>query len=155
MVEIKFNAEEFERQQQAMLARCRNASYAYNLIAAKMEARSLRCFQTESNPDGVKWKPLSDTTIMRRRKGKRQGSDRILQDTSTLRNSIQGSGKGSAKAATISTNIKYAAIHNYGGPAKAWGKKPFQMPRREFMGMSAADIKRYKETLARYIVEGT
>jgi len=36
----------------------------------------------------------------------------------------------------ISNDKKYAAVHNYGGTAKIFGKKSFKMPKRQFMGKS-------------------
>lgn len=36
----------------------------------------------------------------------------------------------------IFTNLVYAAIHNFGLQGKAWGKHPFKMPERKFLGNS-------------------
>jgi phage gpG-like protein len=36
----------------------------------------------------------------------------------------------------ISTDLDYAKIHNDGLMGKAWGKHPFKMPKRQFMGDS-------------------
>lgn len=44
----------------------------------------------------------------------------------------------------ISNDKPYASVHNYGGRAKIYGKKEFQMPQRQFIGKSvvmAANIK--------------
>jgi len=38
----------------------------------------------------------------------------------------------------IATNLVYAAIHNFGLQGLAFGKNPFKMPKREFMGNSKA-----------------
>lgn len=148
MVKVTFDTQAFERQQQEMLGRIRNASYAFNLIAAKMEAETLKRFKTATAPDGSRWQPLAESTVRQRRKG----SSVPLNDTGVLKNSIAGSGKGSAKAATVSTNIGYAAVHNFGGRAGRGGK--VKIPRRQFMWLSQAEIKRYQATLANYIVEG-
>jgi phage gpG-like protein len=36
----------------------------------------------------------------------------------------------------IVSNLPYSAIHNEGLEGKAWGKHPFKMPERKFMGES-------------------
>jgi phage gpG-like protein len=37
----------------------------------------------------------------------------------------------------FSSDLIYAPIHNYGLMGKAWGKHPFKMPQRQFIGKSA------------------
>ena len=41
-----------------------------------------------------------------------------------------------AKGVRVQNTAPYAAVHQYGLPAKVYGKKPFTMPRRPFMGDS-------------------
>lgn len=57
-----------------------------------------------------------------------------LQDTGRLKSSIKKRNK--SKEAEVYTNLEYAAIHNYGGNFKAWGKFDATMPKREFMWIS-------------------
>lgn len=76
-------------------------------------------FQDEMGPD-EKWEELSDATLDRRRKGKKKGrSDRILQDTGKLRNSVIGRGAGHIERAGLTqvefgTNLDYASVHQNG-----------------------------------------
>ena len=49
----------------------------------------------------------------------------------------------------VSNEKPYAHIHNYGGPAKVYGKTPFVMPRRQFMGPAKALTRRLKERITR------
>ncbi len=69
-------------------------------------------------------------------------------ETGELRNAISFR---TEPGKTIITNDKpYAAVHNFGGPAKIFGKKPFVMKQRRFMGYSDAlqlriDEKIYRE----------
>ena len=149
MVEVKMDTTSFDTNVKAMLGRAMNATYAFNLIAAQMEATTIRRFKTTTSPDGARWKPLADSTVARRRKG----SSVPLSDTGTLKNSIAGSGKAGSKQATVSTNIQYAAIHNYGG--KAGRGRKVNIPQRQFMGIAAGEVKRYNAILNRYIVEGS
>ncbi|MCI6278224.1 MAG: phage virion morphogenesis protein [Bacteroidales bacterium] len=43
-----------------------------------------------------------------------------------------------ANGVRVQNTAPYAAVHQYGLPAKVYGKKPFTMPRRPFMGDSQA-----------------
>lgn len=60
--------------------------------------------------------------------GKRKGekkTGKTLQDTGRLRKSITFRVKG--KRVIVGTNVKYAAIHNFGGTIKHPGESPFIM----------------------------
>jgi phage virion morphogenesis protein len=62
--------------------------------------------------DKEKWKPLALSTIMARKKGKKGGGAKILQDTGYLRTSIMPEVSGNE--AIVGTNVWYARIHQYG-----------------------------------------
>ena len=49
----------------------------------------------------------------------------------------------------VSDEKPYGHIHNYGGPTKVYGKTPFVMPRRQFMGPSKALTRQLKERITR------
>jgi phage virion morphogenesis protein len=66
----------------------------------------------EERTDKEKWRPLSPTTIMLRRKGKGKRTPKILQDTGLLRRSIFPGYIGNE--AFVSTNVPYASIHQFG-----------------------------------------
>lgn len=85
-------------------------------------------FKQEIGPKD-KWKRLSPVTIAGRKKGKRKGTIRKLQDTGALKNSIRP--RSTRTTAIVETSIEYAAIHNFGGMA---GKnKKVKIPQRRFM----------------------
>lgn len=75
-------------------------------------------FTRQMGPDGP-WDPLKPSTMARRRKGKKNRSDKILQDSGTLRGSTIGRGKGGSNhiermdaiSITLGTNIEYASFH--------------------------------------------
>jgi len=74
-------------------------------------------FQEEMGPQGP-WEELSDATLERRRKGKKNDSSKILQDTGRLKLSIV-SGPGHIEELAdfsfiFGTNVSYAAVHQYG-----------------------------------------
>lgn len=64
-------------------------------------------------------------------------SDKILTgETRELQNSIDYVKKPGR--VTVFSDKKYAAVHQFGLPAKIFGKKKFQMPARPFIGRSAS-----------------
>ena len=58
-----------------------------------------------------------------------------LVKTGTLRRSIKVR-PATFRRTRIFTNLVYAAIHNFGLQGLAFGKNPFKMPEREFIGNS-------------------
>ena len=57
-----------------------------------------------------------------------------LTKTGALKNSIKTSLRNNE--ATLTSSLPYSAIHNEGLMGKAYGKYPFKMPKRQFMGNS-------------------
>lgn len=64
-----------------------------------------------------------------------RAADKILKDTNELQDATdyKVTGKGEV---TIVNDKPYAAVHNEGGKAYVFGKKAFQMPKRQFIGHS-------------------
>lgn len=60
------------------------------------------------------------------------GETRELANAITYRKTERG--------VRISNDKAYASVHNYGGRAKIYGKKEFQMPQRRFIGRSSVMI---------------
>lgn len=77
-------------------------------------------FERETGPDGQKWKPLKARTAAQRvgrsRNSKRRGTANILVRSGRLKTSL--STRSDAASATVGTNSKYAAIHQFGGVIK-------------------------------------
>lgn len=98
------------------------------------EARRLvvEGFQQSKAPDGESWAPS-------KRKGKMMGVGQILRDKGRLQNSIIP--RPTATGLRVTSNVAYAAIHNYGGSI---GKKAQTMFR--FRG---------RFTSARKYIQGT
>lgn len=84
-----------------------------------------------------KWKPRKRTTY-------RTKSGRIVNDTTRailvkegdLKRSIIRVPNRAAMSVKIQTDLDYAKIHNEGLMGKAFGKHPFKMPKRQFIGDS-------------------
>ena len=85
-----------------------------------------------------KWKPRKRTTYKTK-------SGKVVDDTTRAilvkegdlrRSIIRNPANRAALSIKISTNLDYAKIHNDGLMGKAFGKHPFKMPKRQFMGDS-------------------
>lgn len=85
-------------------------------VAGYLLFSTQRRFETETDPDGNKWKPLKARTAAARRGRRIRGKDHILRDTVRLYNSLTTS--SDATSATLGTNVVYAAIHQFGGPIR-------------------------------------
>ena len=84
-----------------------------------------------------RWKPRKRTTY-------RTKSGKVVDDTTRailvkegdLRRSIIRVPNRAAMSVKIQTDLDYAKIHNEGLMGKAFGKHPFKMPKRQFIGDS-------------------
>lgn len=92
-------------------------------IGEALREASMEAFDTETAPDGRRWKPLSPVTIARRRGGPPY---RILQDTGTLRQSITRQ-VDSPLSVVVGTRVSYGAKHQFGSG---------RVPARPFLGVS-------------------
>lgn len=59
--------------------------------------------------------------------------------------------KSTFKEILFEVKSKYAAIHNYGEEGMAFGKYPFKMPQRKFMGRSETLLKSIKNKIDSYM----
>lgn len=126
-----------------------------NIIAQDMVKEAQLNFRNSQGPNAEKWKPLSTLTISMRRKG----SSKPLVDTGTLRRSIRGIATGTQ--AIVGTNLKYAAIHQFGGtirPKKAKSLKfgnhfrsQVVIPARPYLGINSKMNIRYKNMILDFI----
>lgn len=92
-------------------------------------------FETETAPDGTRWKTLSQTTRDLRSKKYGNAPTTILRASGDLMNSINM--QASDTDVRIGSSLIYAAIHQFGGDAGR-GKK-VTIPARPYLGLSAAD----------------
>ena len=85
----------------------------WDSVGMVMFKRTMRHFQQEQSPDGVKWKPLSAARIRQRNKRHKGGRMKILTDTGELRRSVAY--KAFKSRVIFGSVLKYAAIHQFGG----------------------------------------
>lgn len=88
-------------------------------LAQEARRQALESFENERDPYGVRWKPSNSARF----------SHKTLQNRSQLRNSIS-TRTAEAGRFVIGTNVKYAAIHQYGGVITPKNKKAlvFKIP---------------------------
>lgn len=106
-------------------------------IGEELVSRILDSFEREASPYGEKWAPLKPATILgraRRFKTKKAkqaavANPRILQDTGTLRSSIEIQSVGNDHV-TVWSRAEYAATHQFGSARKNIPARPF-FPVRE------------------------
>jgi phage gpG-like protein len=70
-----------------------------------------------------------------RKKSEKGSSRATLVKSGALRRSIRIAYATLPKTSIIS-DLPYSYIHNYGGNGRAWGRHPFKMQQRRFMGFS-------------------
>lgn len=83
--------------------------------------------QTDASAGG--WKPRKRETRLTRGKGILVGRGDLMRDIKRRKTSY-------GRAIVSTQDTIYANIHNEGLTGKAFGKHPFKMPKREFMGKS-------------------
>ena len=109
------------------------------ILARDANQHFRKSFSNEGFTDEVlqKWKPREKQirgTGLVRLKYKHVNTKQTLTKSGRLRNSIKTSlGRN---IAVLTSSLPYSAIHNDGLMGRAWGKYPFKMPKRQFMGNS-------------------
>jgi phage virion morphogenesis protein len=94
-------------------------------IGEELVSRILDSFEREATPYGDKWAPLKPATILGRARRFKTGkakqsavaNPRILQDTGTLRTSIEIQSVGSDHV-NVWSRVEYAATHQFGSARK-------------------------------------
>lgn len=119
---------------------------ALGAIGAELESQTRARFETETDPDGKRWRPLTAATLLRKLGGARRAYKkrggltkraktalprlRILQDEGYLTDSIQS--HVHPGHVETGSNLVYAAIHQHGG---AEAGMP-EIPQRAYLGIS-------------------
>ncbi len=127
--------------------RTRDLSEPMNAIGVYIVKRSRERFEKS----GPGWPPLSQRTLVRRRKG----SGKPLLDTGRLRASIGNVNRGGIfeideRSVRVGTNVIYAAIHNFGGRAGRGHR--VEIPARPFLYVEDKDIDVFKEIILKYLL---
>lgn len=86
---------------------------AYDALGAHFVFSSQRNIETETAPDGSKWRPLSPRTAAKRRGKSRRGTAHMLRVSARLYQSI--SYQALESGVEWGSNLVYARIHQLGG----------------------------------------
>jgi phage virion morphogenesis protein len=106
-------------------------------------------FDSEAEPEGRKWAPLSPRYAIA--KGKKKNALRgILTLTGTLRDTI--SYEANSDSVRVGSNRIYAPIHQLGGRAGRGGKS--RIPARPFLGLNDGDRANILGILRQYLEKG-
>ena len=125
-------------------------TYLTGKISRDMKKEVDMRFRNEVDTDGRPWKRLKGSSIisrynsgLKKKRGKRavKGRSRILSNTGRLRNSIRA--RNTRTEAIVGTNIKYAAVHNFG-----YSKR--NIPQRRFMGLNRGQRIKYKDWIIKW-----
>ncbi len=99
------------------------ARHPGNLMAAfagSMLTSTQRRFETETGPDGAKWKPLATRTTLKKIRSRQRGTANILRVTTRLYSSLTT--QSDDRSASVGTNIVYAAPHQFGGEIQQYAR---------------------------------
>ena len=142
-----------------LINRAKNLKPLLNNIAQIMLESVRKNFDNEGRVD--KWAALKRSTIKQREK-KGYWPGKILQRSGMLKRSIQAF--SDETTAIVSTNIKYAGIHNYGGTIKQATRsnirtkkqikeRNIKKPKREFMKLKNKESEKIKLAITKFFKE--
>jgi len=121
-----------------------------------LEGFELGGYKTDASESG--WPKRKKNYQMKKRGTRVPGQVRsvnrdraLLVKSGALRRSLKVTDSSPNLMRIASRGIRYAAIHNFGLMGKAFGKWPFKMPKREFVGKSRElDLKLNKIIIAAF-----
>ena len=132
-------------------------------IGAGLLASTIHRFETQSDPSGRPWQPLSADTVIARIGGTKRaytkkmrftsrakrmiGAMKILVVSAQLRDSMTYN--AGPEGVEVGTNKVYGGIHQHGGQAGR-GRK-VTIPAREYLGLSSADDDMLYSAVARHM----
>ncbi|MCX8016390.1 MAG: phage virion morphogenesis protein [Rhodocyclaceae bacterium] len=139
MIRIDIDDREVRQALERLQQRVSDLTPAMREIAMELEARALTRFETERDPAGRPWQPLSPVTLARKK-----GRGGILYQTGDLRGSITSRAGRDFAEVGAGGNVPYAATHQFGakkgqfGQGKRGGKIPWgDIPARPFLPVTA------------------
>lgn len=140
------------RDLQDRLARLEEAGPFLRNIGEEMLPRINQRFQTETAPDGSRWKALSPVTVGLRIKRNGNAPMTILRVRGHLAGSINYQVTGQKlQIGTDSTVEHYAGIHQFGG--KAGRNRKVTIPARPYLGFSDEDLDVIQEETEAWLTE--
>lgn len=152
MIDIQIDDRELQAALQRLSRKLGDLTPVMRDIGELIIERTKDRFETETGPDGQRWKPLADSTLlglMKRAAGgriaKKGGGTKVSAIKALARKRIlfqdgdlsrQFHYQAGRDAVTVSNAMKYAAIHQFGGQAGR-GKK-VTIPARPFLPITSS-----------------
>lgn len=154
-ISIDWDDDAFQRRLKTVTGGIQDMTPVMKDFAEHMVMETVEHFENEEDPQGNGWQQLSPVTEKLRGKANKWPGQ-ILQMDGILRMSIQNHGaewgKDSAGVSVGGSNMKYAAIHNFGGMAGR-GRK-VEIPQRQFLGFNDDDIEYALDSIKDWIITG-
>jgi len=145
MIELTLDDRALQQALEGLSRRLADLTPLMRRVAQVMEEGTRTHFEEERGPDGQKWKPLADSTLLAymrraspgglltRRGNTRARAIKALADKKILRDSghlaYEWDTDAGALSARLSTKTKYAATHQFGDEKR-------NIPARPFLGFS-------------------
>ncbi len=153
-IEIELDDTRAQNALQRLIAAGADLSPALRDIGEHILKNTEHRFNTQQDPDGKPWTPLSPTTLKR----KRNNRDKILTGRGHLRGNLADQlGRDYVE---IGSPFKYANTHQFGARKGAFGKTqrgapiPWgDIPARPFLGVSGDDRRAINAIITDYIAE--
>ena len=162
MIRLELDDRELKRALDKLAARVSNMTPVMHRIAQVMDEGTRKRFEEERGPDGQKWKPLADSTLLaymrraspgglltkrgntRAKAVKALAQKKILVDHGRLSHEL---GRDVTSMSAMLTSVQpYAATHQFGDDKR-------NIPARPFFGFSEAITASIKDAVADYITE--
>lgn len=152
----------------ALQARTADLTPVMQDIGEHLTETTKRRFDTSTGPDGERWAPNTQTTILRYLGGYKgsytkagklssKGADRVIGkkpligESRSLMSTINHSADD--HSVEIGSPMVYAAVQQFGAKAKAFGRAPWgDIPPRPFLGVSESDQRDILDLFADYLL---
>lgn len=162
MIRLELDDREVQRALDGLSARLSDMTPVMHRVAQVMEEGTRKHFEEERGPDGQKWKPLADSTLLaymrraspgglltkrgntRAKAVKALAQKKILRDSGNLGHLLNK--EVSSMSAMLTSVQPYAATHQFGDDKR-------NIPARPFFGFSEAITASIKDAVADYITE--
>lgn len=154
-----------------MSSRAANLAPVLQVALQDLKTMEVDTFRAGVDPaTGNKWQALSESTLEKRRKGRRRFTPKTLVDTGVLRNSLVTKTANSIQGVQrdliiFGTTVPYAGVHQFGSKriskrslvsaVRAIPKRPFIPTRFDVAGTLAfMALEKIKRRIKNYIVTG-
>lgn len=140
MIKVTIKANEVKKLFERLGFNANNLRPALRKIGGVLERASENAFARQ----GPGWKPLKpETKKQRQRLGK---AGKILQRDGNLASSVSAQIEGST--VFIGSNLEYAGVHQFGFPRR-------KIPKREFLIVSEAELRKSNFIISKHLLSGT